>query len=130
MKSTFATMLAAVGALTLASPAFADEVRPDLDLNGDGMLDLEEYVMAQAQPEMNVFDANDDEIMTVEEFTAKGNANWRAQLLRRFNADGNDVMDVNELVEMCVWMFGNTDKDQSGMLTLDELPGHMKRRSQ
>lgn len=124
MKAVLAriAIAASASALALATPGYAQaqQLKDGLDTNGDGALNVEEFVMAMGAREFSRSDANGDNIMSVEEWLQGGD--FRKMTEERFNTDGDDIMSGGELVEIFLWVFGNRDKDKDGNLTVAEVP--------
>ena len=110
-------------ALLAATPAAAQEFRPGVDADGDGMLSAEEFVMGFANMDMRRYDQNKDEVLTIAEFTEK-DSKYKQMLVKKFNKDKDDSFSATELVEMYLSIFKNRDKDGSGGVTPEEAPGH------
>lgn len=128
MKRFSAITCALLGSMFLAStPAAAQEFRSNADTDGDGVLSVDEFVMAFAAFDMRRFDTNKDEVLEIAEFTAK-DTKYKQMLVKKFNTDKDGVFSASEMVEMYLSMFGNRDKDGSGTVSVDESPGHFLKK--
>ena len=104
-----------------AAPATAQEFRPGVDSNGDGVLDQDEFVIWFASVDMKRYDTNKDEVLSIAEFTEK-DSKFKQQQVKKFNKDKDESFSAPELVEMYLATFKNRDKDGSGTISVDEAP--------
>lgn len=118
----------AASALLTATPAQAQEIRANLDTDGNGELNAEEFVMAFYMFDMKRFDKDEDGVMTTAEFTAPDNK-WLNNLNKRFNTDADpNTLSDDELVQVYLFIFNNRDKDENGAISAAEAPGHMVKK--
>jgi hypothetical protein len=123
----FGVFLACVaGSLSCAPLAFAASSQIDLefDADKDGSLNVEEFVMALGEREYGRRDTNKDNVISKSEWLANG-GDFQQLTYDRFNADADDVMSAQELVEVFVWIFSNRDKNKDGKLDPSEAPPYL-----
>jgi Ca2+-binding EF-hand superfamily protein len=117
-----AFVAAAVGSL----PAFAQDppalARLDTDKSGD--VSLEEFVAA-GNPRVSSADKDGDGKATAEEIAATFNggdaAQRAAELVKRFDTDGDGVISLAEVEARRKARFAEVDANSDGKLTAEEL---------
>ncbi len=102
---------------------------PAADTDGDGALTAEEYVLFEADRQFNFRDKNKDGILTKVEWLGKSKSSFPKDAWDKFNADGDETFNADELVSVYLWIFGNKDKNKDGKLSGNELPEQMRAKS-
>lgn len=108
-------------AIAFSTPSHAKSFKPSLDVDQDGMLSIDEFVMAMGDREFGRRDDNRDGVMSRSEWLG-GGGNFQILTLEKFNADKDDKMSAEELVEVFTWVFDQRDNDGDRLLSPSEAP--------
>lgn len=110
--------------VTVAAPAVAQSspFKAGVDADSNGAIDVEEFVMALGEREMDRRDTNKDGRLSSEEWLGDNKGDFQKLTLDRFNTDSDGFMSAAEIVEVYTWVFGNRDKNNDGKLSVDETP--------
>ncbi|APG62035.1 hypothetical protein LPB140_03505 [Sphingorhabdus lutea] len=93
------------------------------DVNSDGLLSLDEFILFQGEGEMQRRDRNKDNILSKAEWIGEGAADSFYQIsFDKFNANGDDIFSADEIVDVFTWAFGNRDSNKDGFLSPAEAP--------
>lgn len=120
----------AFGMVVIAAPASAQTFKAGVDANGDGQLDVAEYVAAVSALDMVRFDVNGDGSVTAAEFGESNQrpANRTAQLVRKYDANKDDILQLSELMAMNEDFFSTRDKDGNGSVSVSEVNPELRQR--
>ena len=126
-KLLLSAALAPLFSLNLAIAA-DDDFNSGFDKDNDGRVSLEEFVLFMAERDVRMLDKNGDNKLSADEWVGPEKLKYRAQTLKKFNADKNDEMNADEIIQVYLWTFERRDKNGDGVLTRDELPHFMRVR--
>lgn len=120
--------LAALIAPALAQPAGDEPLRKTFaqaDVNGDGVLDLDEFVGHTIYLFRQV-DANRDGSITIAE-AMPATPGMTEAAFRAADRNGDGKLSVGEAAAAKVIVFFDVDTDRNGVVTIDELIVHERR---
>lgn len=120
----------AFGMTLAAVPASAQSFKDGVDTNGDGSLDMAEFVSALTAVDLVRYDVNGDGSITVEEF---GESNARPasrtkNLVRRYDDNKDGILQESEFMKMNEMFFDQRDKDGNGSISAMEVNPELKMR--
>ncbi len=120
----------AFGMTLVAVPASAQSFKDGVDTNGDGGLDMAEFVSALTAVDLVRYDVNGDGSVTVKEF---GDSNARPakrtkNLVRRYDDNKDGILQESEFMKMNEMFFDQRDKDGNGSISAMEVNPELKMR--
>lgn len=132
MSAVLAGIVVAAGAAQ-AQGGMAQLDFAELDLNGDGMLSMDE-LQAMAETRFAAIDADGDGGLSQEELLAAANraaGDRAANMIARFDANGDGLLQIDEMPrrggERGARMFSRLDADSDGMISEAEFASAMER---
>ena len=126
MKTLFLKcVLGSALSLALGSAAYS-KLNPAADVDGNGVISAEEFILFNGEKDQRQRDANKDGVLSAEEWKGKSTAGFRHITWDRFNTDGDNTLSASEIVEVYLWTFTQRDKNKDGKLTGGEIPKSFK----